>query len=130
MTTTPPVELPRYVLLDQSRPIGPDVATPDSKPECIAIHGFSDKNIYDAFVDKSERALTPYPLVRGFLQKQVHDHDGVILLVTLDAAGPCEATLNASTMQAILDAHENRSKQVSVSHRLSQDESSQSYHID
>ena len=100
---------PRYVLRDGNHPSGPSVMQTEGQAEANVIFGFSDKPQYDAFLQKSLIALTPYPLVKGFLQNQVDlasaslDLDAIQLIV-LDAGDPQQSILRAATMKAIRDA--------------------------
>jgi hypothetical protein len=123
------VETPNDVLLDGKQRIGPQLLALHSGKICIAIYGFSSKQSYDAFCEKSERALTPYPLVNGYLRNQLEDAGDTLLLVVVDAVGPHESHLKAATMQSVLEARENRSSQVTVSFRLTRDERSQAYRV-
>jgi hypothetical protein len=124
------VETPNYVLLERTQRIGPELLALDSGQDCIAVYGFSDKQPYDEFCENSELALTPYPLVKGYLRNQLEEAGDTLLLVVVDAAGPDESHLNAATMQSILKAQENHSSQVTVSHRLTRDEQSQAYRVE
>jgi hypothetical protein len=124
------VETPNDVLLDGKQRIGPQLLALHSGKICIAIYGFSSKQSYDAFCEKSDRALTPYPLVKGYLRNQLEEAGDSLLLVVVDAAGPDESHLNAATMQSILKAQGNHSSQVTVSHRLTRDEQSQAYRVE
>ena len=124
------VETPNYVLLDHTQRIGPELSAMDSGQKCIAIYGFSDKQPYDAFCENSELALTPYPLVKGYLRNRIDVAGDTILIVVIDAAGPDEPILDASTMQLVLEAHEKESPQVSVSYQLTKDEQSTAYRVE
>jgi hypothetical protein len=124
------VETPNDVLLDGKQRIGPELLALHSGKMCIAIYGFSGKQSYDAFCEKSERALTPYPLVKGYLQNQLEDAGDTLLLVVVDAVGPDESHLTAATMQSVLEAREKQSSQVAVSFRLTRDEQSQAYRVE
>ena len=124
------VETPNYVLLDHSKRIGPELSAMDSGQKCIAVYGFSDKQPYDAFCENSELALTPYPLVKGYLRNRIDVAGDTILIVVIDAAGPDEPILDASTMQLVLEAHEKESPQVSVSYQLTKDEQSTAYRVE
>ncbi len=124
------VETPNYVLLDHTQRIGPELLALDSGQDCIAVYGFSDKQPYDAFCEHSELALTPYPLVKGYLRNRLEVAGDTILVVVIDAAGPDEPTLVASTMQLVLEAQEKDSPQVAVSYRLSKDAQSLAYRVE
>ncbi|TWU31386.1 hypothetical protein Poly41_62550 [Novipirellula artificiosorum] len=126
----PLVNTPHYVLLDGKHRIGPPLVSPRSGQECVAIYGFSDKHPYDAFCSQSELALTPYPLVKGYLRNQLEVARNAILLIVVDAAGPNALQLNAATMQSVLESQVNQSKHVAVSFRLTRDEQSKAYHLE
>lgn len=123
-------ETPSDVLMDGKQPIGPVLLPLDSGKACIAIYGFSSKRLYDAYCEKSEQALAPYPLVKGYLRNQLENATDTILLVVVDAVGPDESHLNAATMQSVLEAQETRSSQLAVSFRLSRDEPSHAYRVE
>jgi len=123
------VETPNYVLLDHAQRIGPEMLALDSGKKCIAIYGFSDKPQYDAFCKKSELELTPYPLVKGYLQNRLEVAGDTILIIVIDPAGPNEPTLDAATMQSVLEAQQKQLPQVTVSYRLTKDEHSPAYHV-
>ena len=96
---------PTYVLMKENRRIGPRL-TPDSDKKCDVIYGFSNKTAYEAFRQNSDVALTPYPLVRGYLRNQVEEPRKEHKLVAIDALGPLDATLPATTMGTVLEAQE------------------------
>lgn len=121
---------PSYVLMDGSRRISPDVLTPHSEIECSPIDGFSAKGLYDRFSLKGELALTPYPLVKGYLRNQVDSPGDSLKLVVLDAAGPHEPCLHASTMEAVLEAQENRASQLTPGYRLMFDQQTTAYAVE
>jgi len=125
----PQVETPKYVLLDDAQRIGPEILALDSGQNCAAVYGFSDKQPYDTFCRNSEQSLTPYPLVKGYLQNQLEVAGDTLLFVVMDAAGPDEPILHASTMQCVFEAHQKQSPLVTVSHRLTKDEQSSAYRV-
>ena len=124
------VDTPNYVLLDRAKRLGPELIALGSGQKCIAVYGFSDKQPYDAFCKKSELALTPYPLVKGYLRNQLETADDAILIIAIDPAGPDESVLNAAIMQSVLEAQETKSLQVTVSHRLTRDEQKSAYRVE
>jgi hypothetical protein len=109
---------PYYVLRDGNHRIGPAVVQVSSGIACLPIYGFSDKIPYDNFCSESQLELTPYPLVKGYLQSQVETQGEGLKLVVLDAAGPREPALHAATMEAVLEAQENRTTHVTATHLL------------
>ena len=124
------VNTPYYVLLDGKQRLGPKLLRPRAGPEGVAIYGFSDKPPYDLFCANSELALTPYPLVKGYLKNQITDSSDAIHLVVVDAAGPSETQLNAATMESVLEAQEQKSEGVTISFHLMLDRGSQAYRIE
>ncbi|MCA9120426.1 MAG: hypothetical protein H6822_09645 [Planctomycetaceae bacterium] len=123
-------DTPNYVLMEGNRRIGPIIFPLLSGIECLPIYGFSDKGPYDKFCANSQLALTPYPLVKGYLQRQ-HDIRGEGLkLVVIDAAGPRDPLLYAATMEAVLDAQENRTTHVTVTHHLTFDQEADAYRVE
>ena len=124
------VSTPLYVLLDGKLRIGPSLSATHSGPDCTAIYCFSDKHHYDLFLDHHNGALTPYPLVKGYLKSQIADADELVQLVVVDAAGPDEAQLDAATMEAVLQAMDRQTSHVPVSHRLTLVEQSGAYHVE
>lgn len=123
-------DTPYYVLMDGNRRIGPKVAPPHSGDECLPIYGFSDKDPYDTFCMNSQLALKPYPLVKLFLQNQVDVPGEGLKLVVVDAVGPREPCLHAATMEAVLEAQQKRTPEVSVAHRLLFDEEVGAYRLE
>ncbi|MEQ9379651.1 MAG: hypothetical protein RJP95_02220, partial [Pirellulales bacterium] len=55
---------------------------------------------------------------------------GGLNLVVVDAVGPAESCLYASTMQSVLDAHDNRLPQVAIDYRLTFDPIANAYQIE
>jgi hypothetical protein len=121
---------PYYVLMDGNRRIGPKVVPPHSGIQCVPIYGFSDKCSYDRFCMNGQLALTPYPLVALYLSNQVGVPGDGLKLVVLDAAGPREPFLHAAKMEAVLDAHQNRTTHVTAAYLLVFDPQSDTYQVD
>ena len=121
---------PYYVLMDGSRRIGPKAVPLLSGIECSPIYGFSDKDPYDRFCMNSQLALTPYPLVKGYLRNQASAPDDVLKLLVIDAAGPRDACLHAATMEAVLEAQENRMTHVSAAYQLVFDQQAEAYRVE
>ncbi len=120
---------PRYVLKDGSRPTSPSILQTSSEAQSTVIFGFSDKPQYDVFLKASSLALTPYPLVKGFLQNQIAADIGSLKLIVLDAASSQQRILLAATFQSVLESFQLNSESVAVSHRLVLEESSPAYRI-
>jgi hypothetical protein len=121
---------PHYVLMDGNRRIGLKVVQSDGEIECSVIYGFSDKGPYDKFIAQGQMALTPYPLVKGYLRNEVAAPGEGLKLVAIDAASPCEAFLQAATYEAVLAAHENRSRQVTTAYELAFDREIGAYRVE
>lgn len=117
------IDTPYYVLLNDKQRIGPNVV----QPECSPIYGFSDKEFYDKFCLHSDLALTPYPLVKGYLREQVDAPGAGAQLVVVDATGPAASYVRAATMRAVLEAHENRSIHMDATYRLKFDQQANAY---
>lgn len=120
---------PRYVLLDENRRLGPKVIPSDVGVGCSVIYGFSDKGPYDRFCGNSDLALRPYPLVEGYLRNQVGVSGGDLKLIVLDADGPRERCLHAATMEAVLQAQENRLAQLPAAYELVLDQQANAYRL-
>lgn len=120
---------PRYVLMDRKGRISPKVVLLASGRICTAIYGFSEKGLYDKFSLQSDEALTPYPLVKGYLQNQVDAAGDNLKLVVVDAAEFDEPFLDAATMEAVLEAQENRASHVAATYRLVLDEKTKDYTV-
>ena len=120
---------PNYVLIDGTRRIGPTLVPLGSGLECSAIYGFSAKGPYDTFCANSQQALKPYPLVKGYLRNQLDAPDNVKFVV-IDAASPNQPYLHAATIQAVLEAQENRAAHVNAAHRLTFDDKAHAYRVD
>jgi hypothetical protein len=121
---------PYYVLMDGNRRIGPHIVPLDVGIECSSIYGFSDKDPYDRYCLHSQVALTPYPLVKGYLRNQTSAPVDGLKLVVVDAAGPREPYLHAATMEAVLEAHENRMSHVTAAYRLVFDQQAEAYRVE
>ena len=121
---------PYFVLMDGNRRIGPKIVPLDVGIECSPIYGFSNKDPYDRYCLNSQVALTPYPLVKGYLRKQASAPDAGLKLVVVDAAGPREPYLHAATMEAVLEAHENRMSHVTPAYRLVFDQQAEAYRVE
>ena len=121
---------PYYVLLDGNRRIGPEVMRSLSGRECAPIYGFSNKGKYDKFCMNCPLALTPYPLVNVYLRNEAGAPCNGLRLVVLDAAGPREHCLHAATMEAVLEAKQNRTAHVSAAYRLTFDREADTYRLE
>lgn len=120
---------PHYVLLDGNQRIGPNVLPLRPEVSCSVIFGFSDKGPYDLFCKNCDLALTPYPLVKGYLSNQIESSGHTLNLVVLDAEQPREPGLHAATMEAVLQAHQSETTRLNVSHWLSLDPETDAYQV-
>jgi len=121
---------PYFVLMNGKQRLGPVLLPTDLTSTSAAIYGFSDKPPYDLFLANCELALTPYPLVKGYLKNQIADARDGIQLVVVDAAGPNETQVNAATMSSVLEAQEKKSERVTISFHLMLDRDSQAYRVE
>ena len=122
-------KVPRYVLKDGSRSTCPSVDGSSPDDPVTVIFGFSDKPEYDVFLKASSLALTPYPLVKGYLQNQISPESSVTNLVAVDAASPHQLVFHAATMEAVLESFQLGLDQVAITHQLILDEFSKHYRI-
>jgi hypothetical protein len=118
-----------YVLMEMNRRIGPKVEPFPAGSPCEAIYGFSDSVFYEAFRMNNPRELTPYPLVKSYLRKEVDESAHVLKLVILDAAGPDESYVQAATIEAVLEAHENGAAHVTAAYRLKFNQKDEVYQV-
>ena len=124
------VGTPHYVLLKEHHRVGPKMVPSRSGIECTAIYGFSDKGPYDTFCAHSNQVLMPYPLVKFYLREQTSAVGGSLKLVVIDAVKFDDSCLHAATMEAVLQAHENRLSQMIATHELTFDHESNAYRLD
>jgi hypothetical protein len=121
---------PYYVLMNANHPVGPTVLRLDTDIECSPIYGFSDKGSYDKFCANSQQTLKPYPLVKGYLRKQIDAPGDSLMLVVLDAAGPREPYLHAAAMESVLETQESRATHVTAAYRLRFDEEANAFRME
>jgi len=119
---------PHYVLKDGSHPTCPAVLQTTPGDQTTAVFGFSGKPAYDVFWKCSSLALTPYPLIKRYLQDQIALNSSQKLIV-LDAVSPQQAVLRAATYPAVLESLQLDSSSVAVSHHLILDEASSEYRV-
>ncbi len=120
---------PSYVLKQGNQSISPTILLADPNASCVCVYGFSDKPIYDEYIKGNSAALTPYPLVKGYLSNQIDsaDSDGGLRLVILDATDDAQPVLAATTMATVLLAQQQNEKQVSIEFELVFDPESAGY---
>jgi hypothetical protein len=103
---------PRYVLLQDEQPVGPEMAHGSSGRSFLAIYGFSGKAAYDAFISNSEGDLRPYPLTKRYLQNQLTENTDKTCIVIIDADHPVAASLAATPFENVLAAYDNADTQL------------------
>lgn len=132
MTTNeqPASSIPSYVLLGKDGPLGPSLMQFFTGPAISAVYGFSSKNTYDRFIEKSTTDLKPYPLTPRALQDQIAQGDDVVRIVVLDARGPRESGYCAASISSVLKAHQENSAQIEVGFRLSRATFSNEYRVE
>jgi hypothetical protein len=123
-------DTPYYVLLDQKTRIGPRVGLQYSGDACAPIYGFSDLDAYGEFRANSERPLTPYPLTKSFLQHEISGPGKGLGLVVVDAAGPNDPVLHASTILAVLEAQQKRGTRLTPTRQLQFDAAANAYRVE
>ena len=123
------LKIPRYVLKHGLDAIGPTNQDIDSGEAAFVIYGFSDKPEYDLFRSQDSRLLKPYPLVARFLMDELRNRTVAKQLVVLDALSPNQGTVLAAGMREILEAFNDKTDQVDVSHELVLDSSSEVYRL-
>jgi hypothetical protein len=111
--------IPRYVLKAGAIPTGP-LVEPESSDGRIAfvVYGFSDKPQYDAFHNQSSRLLTPYPLVKRYLQNQIALLAGQLGLIVLEATSPSQSQLHAVALDRLVEALESNQSIIQPTHQL------------
>lgn len=124
-----PVQTPGYVLLNEKTRLAPTVQPLQSGRKCIGLYGFSDKTPYDVFRASSKLSLTPFPLVKGYLQTLIESVADDLHLVIVDACTPNESQVFAATMEAVLHAQKSQLNQVAAEYTLTFDEESNSYQV-
>lgn len=97
-------DTPRYVLLEDREPIGPEVIVASLKSECVAIYGFSGKHTYDVFISNSDLELRPYPLMKGYLRNRIEEEGDQTYLIIVDARSSSDESVIAATMATVLAA--------------------------
>lgn len=120
---------PSHVLRHGNQPIGPVVLKLDSGLPCTVIYCFSSKHAYDAFCAKSPLALTPYPLVAGYLRNQAGELGNGLQLLAIDPSGPQARSLHAAAANRVLVAMENQSAHVTAEYLLDFDQKAAAYRL-
>tara|TARA_R110002072_G_scaffold119718_1_gene252605 strand:+ start:3168 stop:3590 length:423 start_codon:yes stop_codon:yes gene_type:complete len=121
---------PRYVLNDAAFPACPSLTETSPQDHPIVIYGFSNKSQYDVFLKASSLALTPYPLVKRFLEKHVDQNAEEMKLVVVDADSPTQPSVYAATFQNVLEAIRLVSETVNLTHRLILDPTDSTYRVE
>jgi hypothetical protein len=121
---------PRYVLLRERERLEPKLLALTHAPTYSAIFGFSDKPAYDRFCQNCSVAVTPYPLVQRYLRERCDEVDATVKLVVIDAVGPSEMVLHATTMDCVLAALESKAASLTPSFSLRFDSEFQAYRVE
>ena len=121
-------KIPRYVLRDGLGYASPRVLQASFEIGSTVLYGFSDKPAYDVFISSSNLLLTPYPLVRGYLERTLDNK--LLQLVVLDAGTSQQTLLQATTFESVLDSLRNQVDNVPVTHRLLIDKASAEYRVE
>jgi hypothetical protein len=121
-------KVPRYVLRDGLGYASLRVLETSLKVGSTVLYGFSGKPEYDAFISSSELSLTPYPLVRGYLERTLVSN--LLQLVALDAGTFQQTLLQAATFESVLDSLRNQVDTLPVTHRLIIDDASTAYRVE
>lgn len=121
---------PYYVLLDENRRLGAQIVPLHSGRKCSSIYGFANKDRYEAFRANCHLAVTPYPLVKGYLQTQESQAGDDLKLVIVDAAGPNTPHIQAATMEAVLEVQEKRATRIAVGFELVFDAAAKAYRVE
>ena len=133
--TTDLIDTPCYLLKSGSQAIFPTINFENPDTNFVCVYGFSDKPIYDKFIESAEQLLTPYPLVQGYLTNQIaevsSDGGGAHLaIVILDATGLEAPILSAASMTTVLLAQQEKAKQVQTEFCLAFDPEMNGYRFD
>jgi len=122
--------MPRYVLLRQQKKVGPAFLVSETSPKYEGIYAFTNKVPYDVFCKNSPLGLTPYPLVKRYLQEQCSGTDNSIKLVIIDATDPSEAKLKAVSMRSVLETMDDETKPLVASYTIHLDQASKAYRVE
>jgi len=121
---------PHYLLMEGRSRIGPNVVALLAGIECAPIYGFSDKRAYDNFRANSPLTLTPFPLVKGYLQGLAEMRGEAPKLVVVDPEGPREPLCYAATFEAVLEGLEHQATHVTMTHQLTFDQEAGAYRVE
>ncbi len=119
---------PRYVLNDGTMRICPLVLDHKGIVQQSSMDSLTNR-VYDAFMSCSDTPLTPYPLVKRYLETELESRDDNLHLIVLDAASPREKFLSAATFQSVLLALQMNDGFVRVTHRLLLEDGTSQYRI-
>ena len=124
---------PFFVLKNGNQPVNPTINFDDPNANCVCVYGFSDKSIYEKFIKSSGQLLTPYPLLKRYLENQIAEIDSAgtkavcLGLVVLDATKTTQPLLSAATMAAVLHAQQEKAQKIFVEYELAFDPKTASY---
>ena len=128
------VATPFYILKSDKQPIFPTITFDEKNSGCICVYGFSDKPIYDKFIQSTDKLLTPYPLVGGYLENRIAeaaapDKEISLCLVILDATNRSQQTIVAATMATVIEAQQDKDSQTPIEFELTLDSATGNYSI-
>lgn len=118
---------PRFVLKHELQSIGPSLCGIESAQYSYVLYGFSDKPNYDLFRSEDSRLLKPYPLVKRFMMDELHIGECPSPLIALNAEGPNQETIYASSMRNVLEAFQQNQETVTITHVLKLDPNTKQY---
>lgn len=121
---------PLYILREDGETIGPNIDADPSGSRFVGIYGFSDKDAFDRFVAGSERDLRPYPLMKTYLSRRLQEDSEQTQVMVIDAADQTAANVEAVTVQNVLAAMTNHTKQFNSDFRLTFCDSTCSYSLE
>jgi len=116
--------------MNQNCRFGPNIVHEYTGDHCLPIYGFSSRETYEAFRTNCDLMLTPYPLVKRFLQEQIDAASDSPRLVVLNATFPNAARVEATTMEAVLTAQTTKATQVATTYHLVLDLAENAYRIE
>jgi hypothetical protein len=130
LTNSTTGDTPYYVLMSHNCRFGPSLLQSSIGAHCLPIYGFSSKETYEVFRANCPLMLTPYPLVKRFLQEQIDAASDTPRLVVLNATRPDESRVEATTMESVLTAQTIQAAKVTTTYHLVLDADANAYRIE
>ncbi len=118
MSTDYTVATPHYLLLGSNGPVGPDIMQSAPAADQFVVYGFSSRQQYDRFTVAGHAVLRPYPLLNGHLTKPSDYTGNRITLIAIDADGPEELEVRATSAESLVQALASGIDQVAVEFHL------------